>query len=277
MHMDMEGRWMMARNSNIEMLKDDELGNAAWNRDELLAMLSHEICSSTQVILSWVELICLRPASDEMMLRGLETIKRSSRLQSRLIKQLLQLSRRERGDLWFDEQRIALRPILEAAINTMTPLALAKSIKLHAELEPSAAPVFGDAAQLEEVFTNLLSNAIKFTPVGGRIEVRFRCWKGCAQITVSDTGRGISAEFLPHVFDRFRQEKGNPTGHDGLGLGLTIVQYLVERHQGKIYALSSGEGKGATFKVRFPLAPGVTANRSSPKTRTTPAPGKMSG
>lgn len=254
---------------SLESLKENQVANPDWNRDEFLAMISHEILNSTNIISSWAELLRRVPALDATLSQGLEVIGRNSKLQARLIKQLLAVSGKQSGDLWPDASRIALRPILEEAIETMTPQALAKTIELRAELEPSAASVIGDSAQLEEVFTNLLSNAIKFTPAGGRIEVRFRCREGCAQIAVSDTGRGISAEFLPHVFDRFRQEKSNSTGHEGLGLGLAIAQYLVERHRGKIYVFSPGEGKGATFKVCFPLGPNAVAATSPSETWAT--------
>jgi signal transduction histidine kinase len=267
---------MMARQSSSKILQDDQPGNGAWDRDEFLAMISHEIRNSTQSIISWVEFLCLRAPADETLKQGLEVIRRNGRLQIRLLNQLLAFSRRQDGDLWLDTSRIALAPILELAINTMTPQALAKRIQLHAELEPANLPVIGDAAQLEEIFTNLLSNAIKFTPAGGHIEFRLRRAKGCAEVTVSDSGRGISAEFLPHVFDRFRREKRSPAEPYGLGLGLAIVHYLVERHHGKISAISPGEGKGATFKVCFPLAPNVAAAPSPAAARTTSVPSQLS-
>lgn len=262
---------MMTACSKLEPLKNNTPENAGWNRDEFLAMLSHEIRNSTQNILSWVGLLCARPASQEILSQALEVIRRNAQLQDRLIKQLLESSRKNSGEFWLDSCRVALVPILEATINTMRPQAVGKGIELQAELEPSAAAVVGDAAQMEEVFTNLLSNAIKFTPVGGRIDVRLSCWQGTAQIAVSDTGRGISPEFLPHVFERFRQERGNSAGQDGLGLGLAIARHMVERHGGKIYAFSPGEGKGATFVVRFPLGANAVAGARTSETWTTSA------
>lgn len=250
-------------------LKETQSDDIAWNPHEFLAMISHEIRNSTQSIISWAEFMCMRVPSDETLSQGLEVIRRNGRLQIRLLNQLLAFSRKQDGELWLDTSRIALAPILEAAIKTMLPQALAKRIQLRAELEPMASTIIGDAAQLEEVFTNLLSNAIKFTPAGGHIEVRLRYLQSSAEITVSDSGQGISAEFLPHVFDRFRQEKSNPAEPDGLGLGLAIVRYLVERHHGKISALSPGEGKGATFKVCLPLAANPVAGSSPAATRTT--------
>jgi len=143
--------------------------------------------------------------------------------------------------------------VLDAAIETMVPQAAAKSVDLRTNLKCSAATVLGDPVRLQQVFTNLLSNAIKFTPAGGRVELRCRCRMGYAQITVKDTGRGIGAQFLPKIFDRFRQEKLNLAEPSGLGLGLAIARYIVERHRGRIYAMSPGEGKGATFRVYLPL------------------------
>jgi two-component system, chemotaxis family, CheB/CheR fusion protein len=260
---------MMTRYSSFDMPKDNEPINGDWERDEFLAMVSHEICNSTNIIISWAELICRRQALDETLSQGLEAIRRCGQLQARLIRQLIAFSGKKSGDLWSDANLIALRPILETAIKAMTPQALAKGISIHTQLGPAAGSVIGDASHLEEVFTNLLSNAIKFTPAGGRIELQYKCWKGRAQITVSDTGRGISAAFLPHVFDRFRQEKVGPTGHNGLGLGLAIVRYLVEKHQGNIYAFSRGEGKGATFTVCFPLASTAAAQTAPVETCAT--------
>ena len=257
--------------SRLEPAKKNEPGNAGWNLDEFLAVVSHEISNSTQNIISWAEFMCRKPASDEVLTRGLAVIRRSGQLQAKLLRQLLALSRKQSGNLPLETGRVALLPVIEAAIMAMTPQALAKTINLHLELEPSGASILGDADQLEEVLTNLLSNAIKFTPAGGRIGVRFRCRRGFAQITVSDTGRGISAEFLPHVFDSFRQEKRNPAGRDGLGLGLAIARYLVENHGGNIYAFSTGEGKGATFEVSFPLDFEAVTPRPPLETCTTSA------
>src|SRR6185436_11332412 len=158
--------------------------------------------------------------------------------------------------LRLDVLDVAIEPMLQSAVETMIPLATVKTIELRAELEHSSDSVMGDPTRLQQIFTNLLSNAIKFTPSGGRVEIRSEYRSACAEITVSDTGRGISSEFLPHVFDRFRQENVAANEHNGLGLGLAISQYLVERHHGRIHAFSRGEGQGATFKVYLPLESG---------------------
>ena len=244
----------MTLRTNLNDSTETASESGDWSRAELLAMLAHDIRNSTQGIISWAYLVCQHSVSDETKSQGLEAIRRSGWLQSRLIKRFIELSREDTGNLGSDDCRIQLRPILEGVVRTMTPQALAKGINLRVEFERSAATVFGDPAQLEEIFTNLLSNAIKFTPAGGRIDVQFMCGKGKAQINVSDTGRGISAEFLPHVFERYRREKEDPIGNEGLGLGLAIVQYLVEKHGGNICAFSEGENKGATFTVSLPLA-----------------------
>src|SRR5689334_16265869 len=161
------GGWTMTRHSIAKAPEDNEPGEGAWNRDEFLAMISHEIRNSTQSIISWAEFMCLRSSSDETLSQGLEVIRRNGRLQIRLLNQLLAFSRKPEGDLWLDARRIALAPILDVAIKAMTPQALAKRIQVQAELEPTTTSIIGDTAQLEEVFTNLLSNAIKFTPAGG--------------------------------------------------------------------------------------------------------------
>jgi two-component system CheB/CheR fusion protein len=248
------------------------VGTSDWSRNELMALLGHDLRNSIQGVLSWANLICREVVSDkfsdEMKSRGLEVIIRNCRLQNRLLKQLIVLSRRDCDDLASDAYWINIKPILEAAINTMTPQARENGINLQVELASSAESVIGDPAQLEEVFTNLLSNAVKFTPVGGTIDVSLEYIEGSAEITVSDTGRGIGAEFLPYIFERYRQEKGNQPGHEGLGLGMSIVRYLVERHGGDIQAMSAGEGRGATFVVCLPL----TTNAGSavvPRAKTT--------
>jgi two-component system, chemotaxis family, CheB/CheR fusion protein len=238
---------------NSEPSKEVNPKSATWNQNEFLAVVCHEIRNSAQSILGWAELLHDQQNPSELLSQGIEVIRRKSRLQTRLLKQVLDYSRMQSGEIWLETDIVVLLPVLEAAIKSLRPEVTAKGIHLQVELEPTAASVTGDAAQLEGVFTNLLSNAIKFTPAGGRIEVRFTCRNGIAQITVSDTGRGINSEFLPYVFDRFRQEKPNPANQEGVGLGLAIARYVVERHQGTIYAISLGEGQGATFHIFFPL------------------------
>jgi len=234
---------------------NDTTRNSAWSQDEFLAVVSHELRNPTWVILGWTDIIVKRLIDVDTLSRAIEMIKRSAQLQAHLINQLLDYSRINSANLRLESQRVTLVPVLEAAIEVMTQQALAKSIELNANLERSAASVIGDPVRLQQVFTNLLSNAIKFTPQGGRVDVWFVRDGNFAEITVSDTGRGISAEFLPYVFDRFRQESIEMAKQGGLGLGLAIARYLVEEHGGRIYADSHGKGKGATFTVRLPLEP----------------------
>jgi two-component system, chemotaxis family, CheB/CheR fusion protein len=243
----------MPKSLSFEPAKEAGSGSAPWNQDEFLAVVWHEIRNSANSILCWAELLHNQQNSSEILSQGIEIIRHKSRIQARLLKQVLAYSRMQSGEIWLESSSVVLLPVLEAAIKSMKPEVSAKGIQLHTELEPSAASVTGDAAQLEGVFINLLSNAIKFTPAGGRIDVRFTCSNGGVQISVSDTGRGIRSDFLPYVFDRYRQEKPNPASHEGVGLGLNIARYLVERHKGTIFALSPGEGQGATFQLFFPL------------------------
>jgi signal transduction histidine kinase len=234
---------------------NDKASNADWGQDDFLAIVSHELRNPTWVILGWADLIIKKLVDLDTLSRAIEVIKRSAQLQAQLLNQLLDFSRINSANLRLETQRVALGPALEAAIETMTPQAMAKTIELNAYFEGSAATVIGDPVRLQQIFTNLLSNAIKFTPQGGSVNVWFDRDGDDAEINVSDTGHGISAEFLPYVFDRFRQESVEMARQGGLGLGLAIARYLVEEHGGRIYAHSHGKGKGATFTVRLPLEP----------------------
>jgi signal transduction histidine kinase len=232
-----------------------EIKNIVSDSEEFLAMLSHELRTPTHAILGWAELLKSRKVDDEMFAHGLGAIQRNARLQAQLVEQLLDVSRIKTGSFSLDAQNIALLPTLEAAIETMMPQALAKNIKLQAQLDPSSCLVVGDSFRLQQVFTNLLSNAIKFTPCGGRVEVLLTSDEASAEVKVIDTGRGISAEFLPYVFESFRQAgNGKGSEYSGLGLGLAIARHLIERHGGQISADSRGEGQGAIFTIHLPCA-----------------------
>jgi signal transduction histidine kinase len=225
------------------------------NSAEFLAMLSHELRTPTHAILGWAELLKSRDVDDETFARGISAIKRNARLQAQLVEQLLDFSRIKTGSFSLDAQHIALLPALEAAIETMIPQALAKNIKLQEQLDPSPCWVVGDSFRLQQVFTNLLSNAIKFTPCGGRVEVLLTRHEASAEVQVSDTGRGISIEFLPYIFESFRQGgNGKGSEYGGLGLGLAIARHLIERHGGRISAESRGEGQGAIFTIHLQCA-----------------------
>jgi signal transduction histidine kinase len=238
------------------LTRDQQKSKQVYNpdRDMFLAMVSHELRTPTNAILGWAQLIKDRLADEGNIAYGIEVIERNARLQAQLIEQLLDFSRVNNGLLRLDAQRVSLVPILEAAIDTMLPQARAKEIDLHMELNTSAIAAICDPVRLQQVITNLLANAIKFTPSGGRVGIRLTRQGSSAEITVSDTGRGIPTEVLPHIFEPYRQAgTDRATAHDGLGLGLTIARHIIERHKGKIHAESLGEGKGTKFTITLPL------------------------
>ncbi len=229
--------------------------SAAANRakDEFLAMVSHELRNPLSCILAYSQLLQTRNLNESTYIRALETIERNAKLQSQLINDLLDISRITSGTLRLTNLPVDLPVIIEAAIDTMRLAAQAKAIQIESILEPIFGCVVGDEQRLQQIIGNLLSNAIKFTPEGGRIQVKLTSLNTNVQLQVSDTGQGISAEFLPYVFDPFRQAAR--TGRQGgLGLGLAIVRHLVELHGGTIAVESPGEGQGATFTIKLPLA-----------------------
>ncbi len=221
-------------------------------KDEFLAMVSHELRNPLSAVLAYSQLLQTRQLNESMINRALETIERNAKLQAKLINDLLDISRITSGTLRLNQLPIDLAIVVEAAIDTMHLAAQAKAITIESALEPVWGYVLGDMERLQQVIGNLLANAIKFTPEGGTIQVQLQYFDEYVQVKVSDTGQGISAEFLPYVFDPFRQDdRTNTMG--GLGLGLAIVRYLVELHGGTIQAESPGEGQGATFTVELPF------------------------
>ncbi|HEX8561068.1 MAG TPA: response regulator [Pyrinomonadaceae bacterium] len=223
-------------------------------KDEFLATLSHELRTPLTAILGWSRLLRTGNLPDGAAAGALETIERNAKAQSQLIDDLLDVSRIITGKLRLDSRPVEIAGIIAAAVDSARPAARAKNIQLGVEMEPMPGPLLGDAGRLQQVAWNLLSNAIKFTPEGGRVSVRLGRAGARAEVTVEDTGQGIAAEFLPHVFDRFRQADGTTTRrHGGLGLGLAIARHLVELHGGSIRADSPGEGRGASFSVSLPL------------------------
>ncbi len=223
-------------------------------KDEFLATLSHELRTPLNAILGWVQVLRSGKLDPAAAVRALETIERNSRAQAQLIADLLDVSRIITGKLRLDFKPVDLRRIIDAALDSVRPAADAKGILLDISIAPLASPVLGDADRLQQVIWNLLSNSIKFTARGGRVEVQLREADANAVIRVSDTGIGIRPDFLPYVFDRFRQAEGSITRtHGGLGLGLSIVRHLIELHGGTAEVASEGEGEGATFTVRLPL------------------------
>ena len=223
-------------------------------KDEFLATLSHELRTPLNAVLGWTQILRRTKQDDVELQRGLETIERNTRIQAQLIEDLLDMSRITSGQVRLDTQAVELAPIVEAAIETVKPSAHAKSIRIEKVLDPGAGPVSGDPARLQQVVWNLLSNAVKFTPKTGKVQVLLARVNSHVEISVADTGAGIRPEFLPYVFDRFRQADASSTReYAGLGLGLSIVKSLVELHGGSVRAESAGEGRGATFQVQLPL------------------------
>jgi signal transduction histidine kinase/ActR/RegA family two-component response regulator len=222
-------------------------------KDEFVATLSHELRTPLNAIVGWASILRSdrRPTS---VAQGMEVIERNAKAQAQMIEDLLDMSRIVSGKLRIDLQLIDPTAVLKAAIATIRPTADAKEIELRATLE-AVGMISSDAGRLQQIIWNLLTNAIKFTPRHGSVRVAVRSVDGQVEIAVTDTGQGISPEFLPHVFDRFRQADASTTRrHGGLGLGLSIVKSLVEMHKGTVSARSDGEGQGATFTVRLPLA-----------------------
>ena len=223
-------------------------------KDEFLATLSHELRTPLTSILGWASMIRNGEVEGPSAERAIETIERNARSQARLIDDLLDVSRIITGNLRLELNPLNLVPIVEAAVDALRPTADAKGLELTTEFS-SACLVRGDANRLRQVIWNLLSNAIKFTPRGGGVQIVLDCVDGIVRLKVSDTGEGISAEFLPYVFDRFRQAEGSISRRQGgLGLGLAVVRHLVELHGGNVSAESSGLGSGSTFTVDLPMA-----------------------
>jgi PAS domain S-box-containing protein len=223
-------------------------------KDEFLAVLSHELRSPLNPILGWARLLQTREFDSAGIKKAIATIERNAKLQAQLIEDLLDVSRILQGKLSLNMTPVSLIFVIEASIETVRLAAEAKDIQIHKMLDASVGKVLGDSGRLQQVIWNLLSNAVKFTPEGGKIEIQLESIDTQAQITVSDTGKGISPEFLPHVFEYFRQADSTTTRRfGGLGLGLAIVRHLVELHGGTIWAESPGEGQGAIFMLRLPL------------------------
>jgi signal transduction histidine kinase len=233
-------------------------------KDEFLATMSHELRTPLNAIFGWITLLRTRRLDEATEERALETIERNARAQKRLIEDLLDVSRIVTGKVALELVTVDPRRVVEAALETMHPAAQTKGLKIVPLLDIGAGTVRGDFARLQQIVCNLLSNAIKFTDSGGQLEVCLARRNGEVEISISDSGQGIKPEFLPLVFDRFRQEDGSISRrHGGLGLGLAIVRHLVELHAGSVDAQSAGEGKGAKFIVRLPareasLLPRVT-------------------
>ncbi|MEG4943377.1 PAS domain S-box protein [Microcoleus sp. F4-D5] len=242
----------------------EQLRQANRIKDEFLAVLSHELRSPLNPILGWSKLLQTGKLDAVKTAQALATIERNAKLQTELIEDLLDVSKILQGKLSLNIRAVDLALTVESAIETVNLAAVAKSIEIRTVLDPQIGQILGDAGRLQQVVWNLVSNAVKFTSAGGRVEVNLTRVGDRAQITVADTGIGIAPEFLPYVFDYFRQKDGATTRKfGGLGLGLAIVRHLVELHGGTVAAESQGEGLGATFTVRLPLSPKVKGQENS--------------
>jgi PAS domain S-box-containing protein len=251
-------------------LKQDQAARAeaeAANRakDEFLAMISHELRTPLGAILIWSQLLRNEKMDEAGMARALGMIERSTKTLAKLIDDLLDVSRIIAGKLRLDSRTVQLGPVIEAAVEAAQPDAQAKGVRLERALPPAMISVDGDPVRLQQVVGNLLSNAIKFTPEDGRLHVALEATGTHARITVTDTGAGINAEFLPYIFERFRQADTTSTRRNkGLGLGLAISRHLIELHGGTIEAASPGEGHGSTFTVTVPLLRATAAEAPAP-------------
>lgn len=224
-------------------------------KDEFLATVSHELRTPLSAVLLWTRLLATGRVEEERVKDAFGSIERSARAQSRLIEDLLDISRMVSGKLRLRVEVIELAPVAQEALAVITAMANAKNIHLESSIDPAAGNVSADADRMQQVLWNLLGNAVKFTPPHGRISINLRRDVQHVSIRIEDSGEGIAPEFLPHVFERFRQADAGPTRrHGGLGLGLAITQQLVELHGGSIDVQSAGLQKGAIFTVRIPLA-----------------------
>jgi PAS domain S-box-containing protein len=261
---DIEDRKQSEQEREQALLREQQLREQAETasrlKDEFLAAVSHELRTPLNSISGWTERLRSENLSAEQSARALEIIERNANSQKQLINDLLEASSNIAGKTRLNIGPVRIGSVIAAAVETVRPSAAAKEIRLSMSLDPSAEKVSGDAERLQQVMWNLLSNAVKYTPKGGHVEVRLERVNTHIEISVADNGQGIKPEFLPHVFDHFRQEDGGISRrHGGLGLGLAIVRHLVELHGGTVHASSSGVGHGATFTVALPAvsAPAV--------------------
>jgi signal transduction histidine kinase len=249
-----------------EQMARAEAETANRMKDEFLATVSHELRTPLNAIIGWSHLLRNGSLDEATISRALETIDRNAKTQAQLIEDILDVSRMISGKLRLNSKPVDIASVINAAIDSVQLAVDSKDLELEVTLDPSARHTLGDSSRLQQVVWNLLANAIKFTPAGARIEVKVERAGRNLKLRVSDTGQGISAEFLPFIFERFRQADGTTTRqHGGLGLGLAIVRHLVELHGGTIKAESAGAGQGSTFTIRLPLAPSPQRTRERRK------------
>jgi PAS domain S-box-containing protein len=251
-----EGSLVIAaiRDVTLHRVSEKTAQEANRTKDEFLATLSHELRTPLSAILGWSAMLAGGILDAAAAPRAIQSIARSARQLAQLVDDVLDVSRIVTGSLRLDVQSVAMASVIEAAVDTVRPSAAAKGVELDVALDREGLLVAGDPARLQQIVWNVLTNAVKFTPKGGRVQITLERVNADAQITVSDTGRGITREFLPSVFDRFRQaEGGSSRTSGGLGLGLAIVRHLVELHRGHVRAESPGENLGAVFTLTLPL------------------------
>jgi signal transduction histidine kinase len=275
--LDAEGRALEAERARLGAAAREAreaAARAGRARDDLVAMASHELRTPLNTVLGWARLLRTGKLDAAAIARAVETLERSAAAQARIVDDLLDVARIERGELRLDVRRVELVPVIEAAIAAIRPAAEARNLSLTAALIAGANAVAGDPGRLQQVVWQLLANAVKFTPPGGRVEVRLDEDGDDAVILVRDDGEGIDPHFLPHAFEPFRQADSSSTrAHGGLGVGLALVRHLVEAHGGEVAAASDGKGRGSTFTVRLPIS-AVPAHRARPAPRPPPpAPG----
>ena len=241
---------------DLERRARTEAEQADRAKDQFLATISHELRTPLSPILAWVQMLRGDHLAPAQRARALEVIERSARTQAQLIEDLLDLSRIAEGKMRLHVRPVSLPEVVRRAIETVSAAADARGVRIQAVLDEGAGPVSGDPDRLQQVAWNLLSNAVKFTPRGGRVHVVVERVNSHLELTVADSGRGLPAEQLPHLFERFWQSDSSSTReHGGLGLGLAIVRHLVELHGGSVHAESAGPDQGSTFTVRLPLMP----------------------
>ena len=223
-------------------------------KDEFLATLSHELRTPLNAMLGWTRLLRLGGMDQKSIQEAIEALERSALAQAQLIEDLLDVSRITSGKLRLEPKAVNLADVVAGAMSSVQPAAEVRQIRIQQNLDRQAGPIWADPGRLQQVVWNLLTNAIKFTPRGGQVTVSTRPVDSQVELIVSDTGKGIAPDFLPHVFERFRQaDTGSTRTHSGLGLGLAIVRHIIEMHGGTVEAQSEGLGKGSTFIVRLPI------------------------
>ena len=252
----------LVRNAREQAAREEaESANKA--KDDFLAVLSHELRTPLNAMLGWVRLLKTNRESDEIFDKAVDAIERSAVTQTKFVEDLLDITRIVNGTIRLTMRTFALNELTRIASDAIRPTAEAKSIRLEYTAPEEELAVHGDSERIQQIMNNLLSNAIKFTPDGGSISLQLEKLDGHACVAITDSGQGISSEFLPRVFERYKQANNSTTNRKGgLGLGLAIVKHLVELHGGTISATSDGEGKGSTFTVAIPLAQALAESAS---------------